>query len=158
MISKAHLQAAYCDLVADVVRSAGSASLTVTGCSMLPAILPGDVLTVRRYASDELQPGHIILYSRNGRLTAHRIIQVSGEHLLTRGDCLTEFDMPVRFIEVVGQVVGIRRNGRPVDARHTFWQRFAASILRRSEWCTRLFLHLIADMRQCGVIESTLEC
>ena len=37
-----------CELVAEVVRSFGEVRLKVTGGSMLPAIWPGDVITVRR--------------------------------------------------------------------------------------------------------------
>jgi signal peptidase I len=142
MIQEAHLQSACCDLVVDVVRSAGSASLGVMGCSMLPAIRPGDVLMVERHHSDELQPGQVILYSRNGKLTAHRIIQVSDEYLLTQGDSLPSRDLPVRWSEVVGRVTGICRNGRPVSLQRSPWQSVVAAILRRSELCIRLYLRL----------------
>jgi signal peptidase I len=142
MIQEAHLQSACCDLVVDVVRSAGSASLRAMGCSMLPAIRPGDVLAVERHNSDELQPGEIILYNRNGKLTAHRIIQVLDESLLTQGDSLPSRDLPVQFGEVVGRVIGICRNGRPVSLQRSPWQSVLAAILRRSELCTRLYLRL----------------
>jgi signal peptidase len=148
MICEARLEAACCDLVADVVRSAGSASLRVTGLSMLPAIWPGDVLTVRRQAPDELKPGHIVLYRRGETLTAHRIVQIADEHLLTRGDCVPSLDIPVGFNDVVGQVVGICRNGRMVPLQQSSWQRVAAWILRRSEWCTKLLPRLRAAARR----------
>jgi hypothetical protein len=157
MVAPAKYQQACCDLVVDVVRDAGSASLRVTGCSMLPAIWPGDVVTVERHSSDELQPGRIILFSRDGRLTAHRILRVSGEHIVTRGDSLPAPDAPVQHTAVVGQVVGICRNGRTVDPQCTPGQRFISSVLRNSEWCTRMFLRLTSPTRRFGVLESTLE-
>ena len=56
---------------------------------MLPAIRPGDVLSIERVetnraGANELRPGQIILYSRNGRLKAHRIVSMAEEYLLTR--------------------------------------------------------------------------
>jgi signal peptidase I len=157
MMALAKYEQACCDLVVDVVRDAGSASLRVTGSSMLPSIWPGDVVTVERHSSDELQPGRIILFSRNGRLTAHRIIRVSEEHVVTRGDSLPALDVPVQHTEVVGQVVGICRNGRRVDPQYTVWQRLLSLVLRNSDWCTRIFLRLTSPSRRLGVLESTLE-
>lgn len=157
MIPEAHLQSACCELVTDVVRSAGSASLGVMGCSMLPAIRPGDVLTVERHKSGELQPGQIILYNHDGKLTAHRIIRVSDECLSTQGDSLPSRDLPVRRSEVVGRVTGICRNGRPVPLRRSPGQRVLAAILRRSEGCTRLFLRLGPKMRNFGVGQASTE-
>ena len=148
MIREAHLEAACCDLVTEVVRGAGSASLKVTGLSMLPAIWPGDVLTVRSQSPDLLEPGQIILYHRNGKLTAHRIIRVSGEELITQGDCVPSFDQPVQFSEIVGQVAGISRSGRMVKLQQSLGQRAAAWVLRRSEWCIRTLLHLHAAARR----------
>jgi hypothetical protein len=144
MIRETHFEAACCDLVAELVREAGSASLKVTGLSMLPAIWPGDVLTVRSQSPDLLLPGQIILYQRNGRLTAHRIIRVAGDELITQGDCVPSLDQPVSASEVLGRVVAVCRDGRTVELQQSLGQRAAAWVLRRSEWCTRILLHLHA--------------
>lgn len=148
MIREAHFEAACCDLVARVVRGAGLANLKVTGLSMLPAIWPGDLLTVRSLPPDRLQPGQILLYRRQGKLTAHRILRIAGDHLVTRGDCVPSLDPPVAWDEVVGQVVGISRNGRPVKLQPSLGQRAAAWLLRRSEACTWLLLHLRAALQR----------
>lgn len=144
MIEAAHVQAACCDLVAEVVRGVGTATLKVTGSSMLPAILPGDVLKIRRHLPNELRPGQIILYTRNGRLIAHRIISVSGNFLITRGDVLQSVDPPVRESEVIGSVDGILRNGQSVDARRTTRTRALAWMLRESVLFTKVYLHINA--------------
>lgn len=137
-----HLQSACCDLVAEVVRDSGSANLKVKGLSMLPAIWPGDVLTIRRQTLDRLEPGQIALFHREGRLTAHRVVRIEADSLVTRGDCVPCVDRPVRASEVVGQVEAIRRNGRAIEVHQSPWQRAAAWVLRRSGFCTRLLLHL----------------
>jgi len=144
-------------MVVEVVRSTGSADLRVTGLSMLPAIWPGDLVTVQRQDSSELRRGQVILFARNGRLTAHRVVEVASGHILTRGDSSPTCDSPLKWIDVVGQVVGVRRNGRLVSPKPSIWQGVAALILRRSAWCSRLFLHLSSRMRRLRVPEPTFE-
>lgn len=155
MVRETHLHEVCCELMAEVVRDVGSANVRVTGFSMLPSIHPGDVLTVRRHAIDELTPGQVVLFSRNGKLIAHRIIQISGEHLITRGDSVPSCDPPVRIGDVVGRVEAISRNGRQIDSRNSFRRRIAATAMRRSEWCTRLFLRATAVTRRFAVSPST---
>jgi len=144
MIREAQLHEACCDLVAEVVCATGSAKLKVTGLSMLPAIWPGDVLTVSRISPKLLEPGLIVLCRRNGKLTAHRVVQVAHDHFLTRGDCVPSFDPPVPFSALVGAVTEVRRNGRAANLQPSPWQRTAAWFLRHSELSTRLLLHLRA--------------
>jgi signal peptidase I len=143
MICQAHIQAACCDLVAEVVRGTGSASLKVTGFSMLPAIWPGDVLRVRSLSPDQIQQGQIVLYRRNGELVAHRVIgspQSADSFVITRGDSVPSLDPLLQPNEIIGQVVAICRNGRAVSVHNSPAQRAAAWLLRHSETCTRLMM------------------
>jgi len=138
-----------CELVADLVRNFGEARIKVTGASMIPAIWPGDVITVCRCEITELQPGQIVLYRRKGKLVAHRIRCVRGD-LLTRGDSLRYDDPPIRKSDIVGQVVCLIRNGRPVHLTQSCWQRIGSSILRRSDFCLRMALRLNHRLRRSG--------
>lgn len=147
MIREANLHSAGCDLVADVVYATGSAKLKVNGLSMLPAIWPGDVLTISRISPKLLEPDQIVLYRRNGKLTAHRVVEVAHDHFLTRGDCVPSLDPPVTFSAMVGQVVGVSRNGHAVKFQPSPWQRTAAWFLRHSELSVRLLLHFRAALR-----------
>ena len=147
MIREANLHSAGCDLVADVVYATGSAKLKVNGLSMLPAIWPGDVLTISRISPKLLEPDQIVLYRRNGKLTAHRVVEVAHDHFLTRGDCVPSLDPPVTFSAMVGQVIGVCRNGHAVKFQPSPWQRTAAWFLRHSELSVRLLLHFRAALR-----------
>ena len=51
------LEAVKCELAAEVLRSSGELRLRVTGSSMLPAVWPGDELTIRRQPFDAGRPG-----------------------------------------------------------------------------------------------------
>src|ERR1035437_10241317 len=131
-----------CELVEEVARTSGEARLKVTGSSMLPALWPGDVITVRRCDFTELEPGQIVLCRQEGKLTAHRIQRISPSHLVTRGDSVPACDPPVGAYGVVGQVVSILRNGRSIQPERSFRHRAVSSILRRSHYCTRIALRL----------------
>ena len=64
-----------CELAAEVLRSWGRLRLRATGASMLPAVWPGDVLSVRSQGVVEALPGDIVLFGREGRLVAHRVVE-----------------------------------------------------------------------------------
>jgi len=156
MAEATQLEKAFCELTAEVVQAAGSASLRVTGLSMLPSIRPGDELVVRRHVIGDLTPGEVVLFRRDGKLTAHRIMRISGEYLITRGDSAPANDPPVRMSELVGRVEGILRDGRPVAPGNSIWRSVAAWTMRRSELCTRLFLRLTGGGRRFAGEWSTM--
>lgn len=155
MNREAQRRALCCELVVDVARSTGEVCLKVTGVSMLPAIWPGDVVTIRRCDLAGLLPGQIVMYGREGKLTAHRVMLVSHDHLVARGDSLSCCDPPVRAFEIVGQVTSISRAGRSISPEQSFWQRAASSILRRSDFCTRLALALNRRLRRSGDMQAS---
>jgi signal peptidase len=131
-----------CELVDEVARTAGEVRLKVTGASMLPALWPGDLVTVRRSDAAELRPGQIVLYRDEAKLTAHRIQRISPTQLITRGDSVPSCDPPVGALEIVGQVVAILRNGRSIEPEWSLWHRAVSSMLRRSDFCTQVALRI----------------
>jgi signal peptidase len=147
MNAEAQRNAVCCELVHDVAHSAGEVRLRVAGASMLPAIWPGDVITVRGCNLTELQPGHIALYRRDGKLTAHRIQELTSDHLIARGDSVPCFDPPVRANEIVGKVVSISRDGKILPLEQTFWHRAVSTILRHSDFLLRVTLYLGRRLR-----------
>jgi len=147
--------AACCELVHDVVRSTGEVRLRVVGASMLPAIWPGDVITVRHCDLAQFQPGQIALYRRNGKLTAHRILELSTDHLIARGDSVPTLDPPVQFSEIVGRVVCISRTGRPVRLEQSSWQRVASSMFRSSDLLMRVTLYFSRRLRRSWDMQTS---
>jgi signal peptidase I len=138
----ARRSSASCELVAEVARSSGEVQLKLTGTSMVPAVWPGDVVTVRHCNVSQLKPGHIVLYCGESSLTAHRLLRFSNDLLILQGDSLPSCDPPMQAFGVVGRVVSIVRNGRPVSLKRKFRHRLVSSIVRRSELCRHVTLRL----------------
>lgn len=111
--------AAAADLIAEAVRSCGSARFRVLGSSMRPMIRSGDFVHVERAAIRQMRPGQIAVFQRAGALFAHRVIRqaIQGNEavLITKGDAFPEADEPVFAHELVGRVSARVRGTRPVS-------------------------------------------
>jgi signal peptidase I len=104
-------------LVQEAVRRFGAARLKAQGTSMVPAVRPGDVLTIQRRAITELVLGDVVVFARGGRLFAHRVVELVSTAagaltVIARGDAHRRSDPPVTMTEVVGVVVALTRGGR----------------------------------------------
>ena len=146
-----------CGLASDVVRRFGGVRLRVFGTSMVPAILPGDLISVQRADLSEISIGEIVLYLRHERLFAHRVVARAGSdddpRLVTRGDRLSHNDPLVSSLELLGRVTSIQcgdgRGHRPVRpaARVRHWERMAARVLQISDRATSVYLRLVGYWR-----------
>jgi len=130
------------DLAAQVVRQFGEVRLKVNGASMLPAVWPGDVVTVRRRSAAELLPGSIVVCYRDQGFVAHRLIGRQGDRILTRGDSHLRDDPPFSEDELLGEVVSILSNGHPVALTPVWWHRGFSWIMRHSDLSIRIVLRL----------------
>lgn len=140
-----------CELAGEVLRSTGTLRLQVTGWSMLPAVWPGDLLTIQRATSGEVSEGDIVLFCRDRRLFAHRVVRKNSEDsaILTRGDALPAPDPVVREHELLGKVSLIVRNGRCIAPTSTLRlsERLVAGLVRGSQIATRVVVG-VHGMRQ----------
>lgn len=133
-----------CELAAQVVRSFGILRLEVTGLSMLPSVRPGDILFIERRDMREIAAGDIVLFARQGRLVAHRVLcktTVGGmSHAITRGDALLLPDDPVSPTELLGSVRHILRAGKHVEISvdSNLWARMTSKLVQHFAWVALL--------------------
>ena len=156
MIPEAHLQSACCDLIADVVRGHGKVLLKVAGASMVPALWPGDVVTVQRCAPQELISGSIIVFRQNQRLVVHRLMHWQEDCAVTRGDLHPCLDLPTPAGDVIGRVETIERNGRRVSPRLSLRQSAVGFVLRRSQRATWHYMRAVNWIRRFGLPRTQL--
>jgi len=133
-----------CELAGDVLRSSGVLRLRVMGWSMLPAVWPGDTLVIERVDSSAVSEGDIVLFRRDRRLFAHRLVARSnpdGEaKVLTRGDAMPQPDPLVSDHDLLGKVTFIVRNGKCIEPSRTprLSERAVAALVRSSEVAARV--------------------
>ena len=146
-----------CDLAAEIVRSFGEVRLRVFGTSMVPSVLPGDLVSIQSAGISEISSGEIVLYSREGRLFVHRVVARTNSPeqplLITRGDRLDHNDPPVYSAELLGRVTSIQRSdgrdnrqvGFPADSVGS--NDLMLRALRASDRATYLYLRMSALWR-----------
>ncbi|MFL7893306.1 MAG: signal peptidase I [Anaerolineales bacterium] len=79
----------------------GSARTVLTD-SMAPALRAGDLVFLRP-TGKVINPGTVVTYDFQGSLITHRVVEVVGDILVTKGDNNQEVDpWQVRFSDVVG--------------------------------------------------------
>jgi signal peptidase I len=98
----------------DVLNTGVSLRVKVTGRSMTPFLLGGEILTIRKMPAQSLRMGDLIFYrDRHGFPVLHRIIEKyeTGKIITfrTKGDALTAFDETVDEHEVLGKVCTIEK-------------------------------------------------
>ena len=135
--------AAKCELAQEVIRDSGSLRLQVNGWSMLPAVRPGDTLTVESVEIRALVEGDIVLFSQDRRLFAHRIVakgSAADRGLVTQGDAMPVADPPVDEGRVLGRVAFIHRDGRCFEPARglRLSERAVAALVRSSRFAARV--------------------
>ena len=141
-----------CGLAGDIVRRFGGVRLRVFGTSMVPSILPGDLISIQRADLLEILPGEIVLYLRDDRLFVHRVVARAGSQddprLITRGDRLRYNDPLVSSSELLGRVTSIQTHDgrwhREVEPATglSVWEKLFVHVLRTSDQATYLYLRL----------------
>lgn len=130
--------------------ASGQLRLRVTGGSMLPALIPGDVVQFQSCIAEQTEPGDVVLFRREDRFVVHRVVNKTSDGLLTQGDALAQPDLPVSSAEVIGKVVGVSRRGIIVkqDRRSALSLTLSRWLLGRSDLATRLLLRWHRQSKQ----------
>jgi signal peptidase I len=143
------ISALKCELAADVLRSSGKLRLQVMGWSMLPSVLPGDTLLIERTGGEQISTGDIVLFHREGRLFAHRVVtktnrpddrRTISQQIVTQGDGIPWPDPPIGESNLLGKVTLIVRNGRLIEPgkKLDLPQRAISMLVRRSASAARM--------------------
>ncbi|HXP81897.1 MAG TPA: S24/S26 family peptidase [Verrucomicrobiae bacterium] len=145
-----------CGLAEEVVRAFGEVRLRVFGTSMVPSILPGDLVLIQRASLHEISPGEVVLFLQEGRLFVHRVVgrkvaasadRPEESWLITRGDRLRHEDPPVTAPELLGRLVSIERDNQKVGLPAHEPNRLIVRLLQSSDRVTYLYLRLAAGWR-----------
>jgi signal peptidase len=81
----------------------------VSGLSMEPAVMSGDVVITREVSADSVEVGDIIRFRKGDTYILHRVVEVQMDgseiQFITRGDANYALDPPVRAYQLKGKVI-----------------------------------------------------
>ena len=93
--------------------------LRVTGNCMQPLIRKGDWVTIDPLPAGFLPSvGDIVLVDRGIDFVIHRVIQKSGEDIITKGDWTKTPDPPINQSQLLGRVATIEKHWCKLDISH----------------------------------------
>jgi hypothetical protein len=95
-------------LIRDAVAAGGEMWVTGSGNSMQPTIRHADPVLVAPLAR-HVRRGHVVLVPLGPRLMLHRVVDVQGDIVLTRGDARQRNDTPVGRQQVVARALAVRQ-------------------------------------------------
>src|SRR5258708_5762790 len=104
------------ELAAETLLRSSEIRFVARGTSMLPAIVPGDCLTIKSFSPGEVPSyGEALLVHRDGEFRIHRLVRVldnTPQHIyILRGDALLQDDPPVFRCQILGRVTSLQRAG-----------------------------------------------
>ena len=98
------------EVIVDLLARGHEVRFRATGDSMHPIIRGEDYLHV--IPAQTVRRGDVVLMLASRGLTAHRVVEVAENTLVTRGDNIAENDAPIDRTRVLGVVTHAERNGR----------------------------------------------
>ncbi|MDD2521201.1 MAG: S26 family signal peptidase [Anaerolineaceae bacterium] len=131
-----------------------SASFNAPGNSMLPFIHSGDKIFVAPLGKSSIRLGDVLVFIQpdSGHVLAHRVVKLKADRILCKGDNVANlFDGWVFFEDVLGRVVKVQREGKPIQFGLGFEKQFIASLSRK-----QLLAPLLNFLRKVkiGVVRS----
>lgn len=79
-------------------------TLTVMSHSMYPALNRGDLILVKGTTPEEIEVGTVVVFRHKDGLAVHRVVQMRGDTITTKGDANPEADNPITYDDIVGRV------------------------------------------------------
>jgi len=149
-----------CGLTEEIVRTFGEVRLRVYGTSMVPSILPGDIVSIAQANLENVAPGEVVSFLQGGRLFVHRVVRCDApaknwrtdtSRLITRGDRLQHEDPPVSGKELLGRVVEVERGGHKVKLLPQRSNSLIARTLQSSDRATYLYVKAASFWRSLGL-------
>ncbi|HKW47452.1 MAG TPA: S24/S26 family peptidase [Gemmatimonadaceae bacterium] len=95
-------------LIRDAVAAGGEMWISGSGGSMHPTIRHADPVLVAPFTR-HLRRGQVVLVPLGSRLMLHRVVDVQGDIVLTRGDARQRNDTPIGKQQLVARALAVRQ-------------------------------------------------
>ena len=82
-------------------------TLTVISYSMYPTLNRGDLILVKGTTPEEIEVGTVVVFRHEKGLAVHRVVEIDGDKIVTKGDANPKEDDPITYDDIVGRVPSI---------------------------------------------------
>ena len=113
------------EVIVDLLQRGHAVEFRVRGDSMHPVIREEDVVHVEPVRV--VGVGDVVLVQAERGLTAHRVVSVRDDLVVTRGDNAPEDDDPLPKARVLGRVEWVMRKGRKRGVKKRWWRRLSGA-------------------------------
>jgi phage repressor protein C with HTH and peptisase S24 domain len=96
---------------------------------MVPTLIPGDLVRVEPTRTPAR--GDVVTFSLGGDVVTHRVVKVTRDSIVCRGDNRRAPDPPVPLAELIGRVVEVAGKGPLRGGRGGLWSASARQLARR---------------------------
>lgn len=96
--------------------------LKVTGTSMSPFIKLGDDVFVKQESLSSLSIGDVVVVIRETDFVTHRLVKISQDNYLCKGDNTYIPDLPVSGEQIFGKVIAIERASKRISLDNKHWK------------------------------------
>lgn len=110
--------------------------VTIRGSSMYPYLRDGDTIEIEK--TDQFRRGDIVVFEMNGALVAHRIIEISADSILAKGDAVRNPER-IKTDAIAGKAIALVRNAQTI-LLNSFRARLYYRFLPISSLCLRALL------------------
>ncbi len=83
----------------------GYTAFEVATGSMSGTIEIGDLVIVK--ITDKIKKNDIVVYQENEHFVTHRVLEISGTQIITKGDANSSQDLPISYSQILGKVVAV---------------------------------------------------
>ncbi|WP_132434131.1 S24/S26 family peptidase [Natronoflexus pectinivorans] len=109
----------YLSWLEELLKHGKTVQVPVSGMSMFPFLMKDDVIQVSPIEYGDLKPGQILIFNRESRWIAHRLIKSENGFCYTRGDGNRKVDAAIPFRDVKGVLTGIS-SSRWILAKYSY--------------------------------------
>lgn len=95
---------------------------TASGNSMRPLINREDKLYINKPQINELRMGDIIIFYDRKNFISHRLVKITADYLIAKGDNTPFYDKPLKFSDVLGKVVKIEGKNGFISMDSLLWK------------------------------------
>lgn len=101
----------FLNLLEEILSKGCDIRMRVTGRSMTPFLLGGELVTIRRVPASSVRIGDIIFFKTcTGHPVVHRVVRKNQAIFQTKGDALQAMDEPVSQSRLLGKVCLIEKH------------------------------------------------